>query len=383
MIVNGFPRDVKIYTDQISGLSAITNSTSQITLSWVNPTSKKFVGVMIRYKVGSYPSSPTDGTLAYFGTGTSVVVSGLANGVTFYFRAFAKATNTSGSKVYYNTNTDWAQVAKATRAAAGQVVLTSSQTWVVPPGVSVVDIFLVGGGGGTSFGYISSNDFLGGFGACGGGYTRTQKNVSCTPGSSVPVVVGAGGSGLANRNDYGRANGGKGGTSSVTINGITHSAEGGNAPQLGNMGSASGASGGSGGGGGTMGSTGQTITCGSGGADGSGGGNATMHGGYVFSYGGSGQGSTTRAFAEIEATLYAGGGGGGFAPAGATGSPGGGGAGGGGYGGYFGSYIGSGGTPNTGGGAGCPTLLQGPGSMDNPYVTNGGSGVVIIRWAEQ
>lgn len=490
MIINGFPTGVKIYTVQASALNAatVTNDPNKLTVSWINPTNKKFVGTMIRYKLGGYPSSPTDGTQAYMGTGTSVTVSGLSGGTKYYFRAFAKAANTSGSKVFYNTDTTGAQAVKetvctpitlsvtartttsltiawnaspdqirtvyitrkagsyptayndgtilysssntsagslvdtglsggttyyyraflrnndgawntntsqqisgATRAAAGQVVITSSQTWVVPNGVSLVDVFLVGGGAGTSYGYdvYPTGTFLGGYAGCGGGYTKTQKNVACTPGSSIPIAVGAGGNGLANRNGpasnpalLGQGNGGKGGTSSVTIGGTTYSAEGGNAPKLGNMGDRKGASGGSGGGGGGQSSTYKNSKGGDGGSDGSAGVAFVYHPGqpYPDSEGGAGQGTTTRAFAEAGNTLYAGGGGGGLAKAGGSGTSGSGGAGGGGRGSLEQEYLGSGGTPNTGGGAGCAGNVN---NFTPPNVTNGGSGVVIIRWGEQ
>lgn len=64
-------------------------------------------------------------------------------------------------------------------------------TWIVPPGCTEVDVFLVGGG--------ASGSAAGG----GGGYTKTFKKavtgwrdgsaVSVTPRQSIPIVVGKGG----------------------------------------------------------------------------------------------------------------------------------------------------------------------------------------------
>jgi hypothetical protein len=581
MIVNGFPRGAKIYTDQVSSLSAsaVANTPGSLTISWAQPTSKLYKGVVIVYKIGEYPTSPTDGTAIFVEKGVlSTTLTGLTGGTTYCVRAFAKATNTSGTKVYYNpapigaraskatvsnpvtglqagyvantpgslsvvwtapagtyagvrivykqgsyptspsdgtvwyyggaTNTmitglsggtryyvrafvanadgvwntnesqqatretcctpltlaistrsstsitltytaspdpvravylvrkagswptayndgtiligSWltaggtfvdtglspgtayyyrvflhnndgawtdywdTQVATAaTSVDAGQVVLTSSQTWAVPGGVRLVDIFLVGGGGGTANGSTNGGgNYFHAYGAPGGGYTKTQKNVSCTPGSSVAVTVGAGG-----EKTPGVATGGTGGTSSVVINGSTYSAAGGNAPTLGNNGDAFGASGGSGGGGGGMSGTNVTFVCGVGGSDGSAGTGATYNGtpyGGTPSYaaGGAGQGATTRAFSEAGNTLYAGGGGGGYAPAGGTvGGPGAGGAGGGGRGSCMWQSQGVVGTPNTGGGAGSAGQeYQGDYSWRS---VKGGSGVVIIRWAAQ
>lgn len=63
-------------------------SDSQIILSWINPTDSDFLKTKIVRKTGSYPSSNTDGTVTYEGTGTSYTDIGLANGTQYYYRAF-------------------------------------------------------------------------------------------------------------------------------------------------------------------------------------------------------------------------------------------------------------------------------------------------------
>ena len=68
---------------------------------------------------------------------------------------------------------------------------TTSGTWVVPEGVTKVDIFLVGGGGGGVGTY--SSGYYGGGG--GGGYTQFVKDYMVTPGKTINYIVGAGGSG--------------------------------------------------------------------------------------------------------------------------------------------------------------------------------------------
>ena len=68
---------------------------------------------------------------------------------------------------------------------------TTSGTWVVPEGVTKVDIFLVGGGGGGVGNYSSGT--IGGGG--GGGYTQFVKDYMVTPGKTINYIVGAGGSG--------------------------------------------------------------------------------------------------------------------------------------------------------------------------------------------
>lgn len=75
-------------------------------------------------------------------------------------------------------------------APPGQVAYTTagSYTWTVPAGVTSVCVVCVGGGGGG--GGTSSVDGAGGGGGGGLGY---KNNISVTPGASVPLVVGAGG----------------------------------------------------------------------------------------------------------------------------------------------------------------------------------------------
>ncbi len=63
--------------------------------------------------------------------------------------------------------------------------------WMVPAGVTSVDVFLVGGGAGG--GCAANNTGRGGGG--GGGYTKTFLNVPVTPGSNVQIIIGKGGAG--------------------------------------------------------------------------------------------------------------------------------------------------------------------------------------------
>ena len=159
----------------------------------------------------------------------------------------------------------------------------------------VIDLFAVGGGGGTEHGSGQYADPGG-----GGGYTKTVLSRTITANTQYAVVVGAGGHGWG------------GGDSSF---GSLITASGGNAGSArygGNGGSGGGPIGGKGGSDGSNGYSGQT------------------------SFVGLGQGTTTREFGEPTGDLY-GGGGGGY---GATGGAGGG-----------GDYWNDG-APNTGGGGG-------------------------------
>ena len=196
-----------------------------------------------------------------------------------------------------------------------------------------IDVFLVGGGGGTKWsvgGKIHS-------GGAGGGYTQTGKAITVTTNTPYTIDIGAGGIGAAD-----------GGTTSA----FGLSASGGGSPA-----SSAGAAGGSGGGGYVHASASGTSAsgAGNGGSDGSDGVTAGSGGGD----GGKGQGTTTREFGEENGKLYAGGGAvasnkGGVSPVGGAGG---------------GGNMGSDGATNTGGGAG--NALNG--------THNGGSGIAVIR----
>lgn len=138
-----------------------------------------------------------------------------------------------------------------------------------------IDVFLVGGGG------------SGSAGGGGGGYTQTHQKQILEKNQMVQIYVGAGGEdGSGGTSYYGNLYA-QGGTSTHS-NGI-------------------GGDGGSGGGGGERGSDpyNPSGTAGRGGSDGGNGEDLSS-----YSYGGRGQGRTTREFGEPEGALYSGGGGG-------------------------------------------------------------------------
>ena len=180
----------------------------------------------------------------------------------------------------------------------------------------LIDVFLVGGGGG---GYTKTSNSYGGG---GGGYTKTEKSLYLEKDKSYEIVIGDGGAASSN-----------GGISSAF-----------NITCSGGLGATNnnGGNGGSGGGAGLPSGNG-----GDGGSDGSNGSSTTK------GNGGTGQGITTREFGESTGDLYAGGGAGGsyIGNAGKGGDGGGGtdsnnpaqeNTGGGGYGGLIGNPAGSG-----------------------------------------
>jgi uncharacterized protein YjdB len=227
-------------------------------------------------------------------------------------------------------------------------VFNSSTTWTVPTGVTSVDVFLVGGGGG---GANTCN--MNGQYAAGGssGFTKTVLAVAVTPGQQITIEVGAGGTGVTSTNGTAPAYyaGGVGGYSRFNNDNNIKALGGGSSATLTYAGT-----GGSGGG------AGINQGGGSGGSDGS---NAY----------GTGQGTTTKEFGESTGTLYAGGGGGGlYNTTGANGGAGGGGQGGG----DLSAQVATSGTTNTGSGGG------GANKQNTTSRTsgNGGSGIVVVRF---
>ena len=253
---------------------------------------------------------------------------------------------------------------------------TGSTAWTVPSGVTELEYLLVGGGGAGGGGAYQR---CGGGGGGAGGFFQSSATVS--GGSTVTVNVGAGGQAVL------KAVGGDG-ESSTLSGAVSASVPGGGGGGYGDSTNTSirrGRDGASGGGGGAWYATGASVE--SSGGDGttgygSNGGKGEANASYPGGGGGGGAGAAGADHAtnvpgvggrglasEItgEPLHYAGGGGGG-AGKNATAS---GGLGGGGTGGYSGSATS--GEDGLGGGGG--------GSNANNIAGNGGSGVVIIRYA--
>jgi hypothetical protein len=78
--------------------SPVTNLTStstgggsagdEVTLSWDNPVDADFNGVRIVYKTGSYPTSPTDGTIVD-PSNSPQTITGLTTDTAYYFNIYA------------------------------------------------------------------------------------------------------------------------------------------------------------------------------------------------------------------------------------------------------------------------------------------------------
>lgn len=159
--------------------------------------------------------------------------------------------------------------------SATDVSFTSSDSWEVPAGVTSIDVIVVGGGGGGGAGRYGgeinppTTCFGGGGGGGGGsGYKTEENSVSVTPGQTLTITVGSGGSGGGS----GGTAGSSGGASSITGDGVSVSANGGSGGGSGSKG-VDGGTGGAGGHNGSAGSNGGVGNCCAllGGAGGSGG----------------------------------------------------------------------------------------------------------------
>lgn len=459
------PSGPKIVTGPITNFSvtnATTSTTRSVSISWGKPASKYFAGTMIRYKTGGYPTSVSDGALAYNGTGNSVSITTLKGGEIYYFRAFPYAKNKSGTKTVYNTTTtgqqasldtlnnpvtlsltnvstnaltvNWTSNNDSNRAIyirykagsyptsysdgtgaytnwdinagsvnvtglasgtayyfkafthnssgawvtydsniantkvhvpAGSVEFTSSGYWTCPAGVTKATLFCVGGGAAGSP-YVADATTVYASAGGNGGYTKTVWNAPVTPGTSYPVVIGAGGNAQASTgsNGYGgfyttegtkNFNAASGGATSIGGSLCTAAGGEGIQVQTGTVKYIIVGKGGSGGGG----------MNGAGGSNGSNG---------VGTNSGLGQGTTTRGFADVNnAHLFSGGGGGGGIGS-ANDGPGG--AGGGANGSHGGYGISA--SANTGGGGGGTNV-----GIYNYQAGSGGSGFAAIYWPEQ
>lgn len=73
----------------ISNFRVIAVSEHTITLAWNPPVSPDYQGIRIQMQKGNFPTSPSEGSTVYEGQGSSVTVSGLDPGTTYFFTGFA------------------------------------------------------------------------------------------------------------------------------------------------------------------------------------------------------------------------------------------------------------------------------------------------------
>lgn len=81
-IEGSFTTESGVYEPSSSSITAIPSS-GTISLLWTKGSGA--VSTLCRYQTGTYPTNTSEGTNAYFGTGNSVLVTGLSPGVTYKF----------------------------------------------------------------------------------------------------------------------------------------------------------------------------------------------------------------------------------------------------------------------------------------------------------
>ncbi|MDQ7815378.1 MAG: carboxypeptidase regulatory-like domain-containing protein [Patescibacteria group bacterium] len=105
----------------VSDLTATPGDTI-VTLNWNVPPDPDFAGTRIVRKEGGYPTGPNDGILVYQGAANTSLDSGLTNGVTYYYAAYA-----------YDTHNNFASGALASATPVGPIVLPPTSTPPIPP----------------------------------------------------------------------------------------------------------------------------------------------------------------------------------------------------------------------------------------------------------
>jgi len=288
---------------------------------------------------------------------------GLGSG--FWATDFEALTSTAGNETVI-TDGDYKVIKWINTSGTNNIILGANM---------VVDYLVVGGGGG---GGGSAGDYTSGGGG-GAGAFRYATSHTLTAGTHS-ITVGAGGTGGANYSSAGTS-GGDSVLGSITSNGggfgasysydpadSVNGSGGGGAISGGSSrrdGGTSGAYGNNGGAGATYGGWGSK-------ASGGGGGSAGAGGNHSGSTGGAGGAGTANSITGSSQTYASGGGGGGHGTGGSGGTNAGNGSG--------GVGTGSHATANFGGGGGGSTTNAGGGSTTNAG-GNGGSGIVIVRYA--
>ena len=155
----------------VTGVTVTAATTSSITLSWTNPTSANFTGVMIRRAAGSTPpATPTSGTLVIDKAkpATSHVNTGLAAGTQYSYALFAHdavpsyaAAATTTTTTSAATTSDWSQA----RHDSGHRGWSATETLISPTNVrNVVEEWTAPGGAPAIAGnlvYVISTEPLG------------------------------------------------------------------------------------------------------------------------------------------------------------------------------------------------------------------------------
>jgi hypothetical protein len=152
------------------------------------------------FTIGTAADNATWTSLSGFTTSGTAIVNAAAQYVDLTFTLTTTAAVTSTVKVHINSIL--LQTSTAGGAGGGFYVVekfTSSTTWNVPSGVTVVDVMAQGGGGGGGGGFRSkqtASSWRAASGAGGGGGAFVwHQGVDITGASSITIGIGAGGTG--------------------------------------------------------------------------------------------------------------------------------------------------------------------------------------------
>ena len=136
--------------------------------------------------ITGYRVISTPGCFTQTGASSPLVVTGLASGTSYTFKA--QATNSIG----YGALSAASNSITATNASSQSYITAGTYSWVAPSGVTKVSVVVVGHGGGGGAGRQTCIGYYSGGGGGGGGLAY-GNNITVIPGNSYSVFVASGG----------------------------------------------------------------------------------------------------------------------------------------------------------------------------------------------
>jgi len=120
--------------DSSSVPSTVTNfilsgNEFNVAISWTNPTEDNYLKTIIVQKNGSAPTSLTDGTQVYSGTGTSCNITDLSPSTTYYYAAFAIDNNSNYAEDFPVKSYTTPAYVTLTSTDTGTFSLTGGSVW--------------------------------------------------------------------------------------------------------------------------------------------------------------------------------------------------------------------------------------------------------------
>ncbi len=120
--------------DNIANLTVFAGDT-YIVLTWINPTGGDFLGVRAQCKIGSQPTSISDGLTVYDGPGRSFTNLNLVNGSNYFYRVFSydEVPNYSAGVITNATPADVTPPSNVTGFNVTPVPGNIALSWTNPP----------------------------------------------------------------------------------------------------------------------------------------------------------------------------------------------------------------------------------------------------------